>query len=76
MKCTICKNGETQPGFATVTLEKNESVIVFKNVNAEICSNCGEYFLDEPTSVLLLNQANQSVKNGAVFEVCNLKIAS
>ena len=75
MKCTICKNGETHPGFATVTLERNESVIVFKNVPAEICDNCGEFYLDETTSAELLMKAETAVNNGAVFEVQNLKVA-
>ncbi len=42
MKCAICKQGETQPGKATVTLERCGSVVVFKSVPTEICSNCGE----------------------------------
>ncbi|MEO5673793.1 MAG: type II toxin-antitoxin system MqsA family antitoxin [Chitinophagales bacterium] len=75
MKCAICKNGETHPGFATVTLERNESVIVFKNVPAEICDNCGEFYIDEKTSADLLRKAETAVSNGTVFEVQNLKVA-
>ena len=75
MKCPICKNGETQLGFSTVTLEQNESVIVFKKVPSEICENCNEYYLDAKTSDSLLVQAETAVSNGAVFEICNLKVA-
>ena len=75
MLCTLCKNGETKKGFTSVTLERNESVIVFKNVPALICENCGEYYLDEKTSDSLLKQADNAIKNGAVFEVCNLLVA-
>ena len=75
MECTICKNGNTQEGKTTVTLDRNESVIVFRNVPAQICENCGEYFLNEKTSVQLYKQADDAIKNGAVFEVCQLKVA-
>ena len=76
MKCTICKHGETHAGETTVTLERNESVIVFKSVPAQICNNCGEYYLSESTSAALLMQANEAINNGAVFELRNLKFAS
>jgi YgiT-type zinc finger domain-containing protein len=75
MECVICKNGTTIKGFATITLERNGSVIVFKNVAADVCDNCGEYYLDEATSKQVLKQANQSIENGAEFEVCKLKVA-
>ena len=42
MNCVICKNGKTAKGFTTVTLERNECVIVFKKVAADICENCDE----------------------------------
>jgi YgiT-type zinc finger domain-containing protein len=75
MTCPICKNGETKNGFTTVTLERNEKVIVFRNVPANICENCGEYYLNETTSVKLYNQAEVALKNGAVFELCDLNVA-
>lgn len=75
MRCSICKNGETHPGAATITLERDESVIVFRNVPAEICDNCGEYYLAESTSEDLLRKAETAVNNGAVFEVQNMKVA-
>ena len=75
MKCVICKNGETHPGTATVTLERKESVIVFKDVPADVCNNCGEYYLDEKTSAQLYIQAEEAVSSGAVFELCRLKVA-
>jgi YgiT-type zinc finger domain-containing protein len=47
MKCVICKHGETKPGLVTVTLERDECIIVLKKVPAEICDNCGEYYLSD-----------------------------
>jgi YgiT-type zinc finger domain-containing protein len=69
MKCTICRHGEAAPGRATVMLERGESVIVLKNVPADVCNNCGEYY---PTAGMLdeaMRRANEAVGRGAVVEV-------
>jgi YgiT-type zinc finger domain-containing protein len=42
MKCVICKQGETQPGTTTMTLERDTTTLVFKNVPAQVCENCAE----------------------------------
>jgi YgiT-type zinc finger domain-containing protein len=47
MKCIICKNGETKPGNATVTLEREGTTLVIKGVPADVCANCGEEYVDE-----------------------------
>jgi len=31
MKCIFCRQGEARPGEVTVTLERGETIIVFKN---------------------------------------------
>jgi len=50
MKCTICKTGHTHSGTATVTLEGDNSVVVIREVPADICDDCGEYYLSEPVA--------------------------
>ena len=47
MKCVICKSGETQSGMTTVTLNRGESTIIIKEVPAQICENCVEYYLSD-----------------------------
>ena len=69
MKCVICRNGEAQPGTATVTLERDGSVLVVKGVPASICENCGEEFLDEAVSSHLLEMGEESVRNGEKVNV-------
>lgn len=39
MYCVICRNGETKPGSVTVTLQRGELTIFFKDVSADICEN-------------------------------------
>ncbi len=73
MKCVICKNGETIKGKTIVTLERNGSIIVLKGVDASICDNCGEYYLDSETTQKVLEKADEACKNGAEIEVINMK---
>jgi YgiT-type zinc finger domain-containing protein len=69
VKCTICKHGETKDGFTTITLEKNGATLVFKNVPALICDNCGEkYLVDNITKDLLL-KAKEIVKSGVEVDI-------
>jgi YgiT-type zinc finger domain-containing protein len=69
MNCIICREGQTAPGQATVTLQRNESTIIFKNVPAQVCSNCGEYYLSESVTDQLLTRAEVAVQNGAELEI-------
>lgn len=69
MTCVICKHGHTTPGRTTVTLTRGEAVVVLRNVPADICDNCGEYFLDEATTSAVLKIGEDSVRRGAEVEV-------
>ena len=51
MKCVICRNGETTPGFADKAFSYDGMTFVVKDVPAEICENCGEHFAGEHTSL-------------------------
>jgi YgiT-type zinc finger domain-containing protein len=69
MICTICKHGETHPGHVTVTLERGATTLVFKQVPAMVCANCGEAYLDDATSAQLLEAAETALKAGVQVEV-------
>ena len=69
MKCTICKHGETVEGFTTVTLEKSGSTIVFKQVPALVCDNCGETYIKDKVTNEILTQAQEIVKSGVEVDV-------
>jgi YgiT-type zinc finger domain-containing protein len=64
MICTICKQGETQAGHVTVTLERGGTTIVFKGVPALVCENCGEAYLDEAVVLALWGAAETAVHEG------------
>ncbi|MFN6517911.1 MAG: type II toxin-antitoxin system MqsA family antitoxin [Nostoc sp. CreGUA01] len=63
MKCVICQHGESKPGLVTVTLERDECIIVFKQVPAEICDSCDEYYLSDAVTEQVLEKAELAVKN-------------
>jgi len=71
MKCVICQHGYTEKSFTTVTLERNQSVLVFKQVPADICDNCGEVYLASETNQALLRLAEKELQRGVFLEMVN-----
>ena len=69
MQCVICKQGKTKPGLVSVTLERDDCLIVLKRVPADICENCGEYYLSEPVTEYVLNRAEEAVNKGVEVEI-------
>lgn len=69
MTCVICKNGETRPGTATVTLEREAATVVIKGVPARVCKNCGEEYVDEGITARLLKTAEEAVRAGVQVDV-------
>src|SRR5712692_5571186 len=69
MKCVICKQGETEPGTTTMTLERDTTTVVFKNVPAEVCENCGEAYLDAETTRHLLHIEEEAARVGEHVDV-------
>ncbi|MSO80335.1 MAG: type II toxin-antitoxin system MqsA family antitoxin [Alphaproteobacteria bacterium] len=69
MTCVICKLGETVPGLVTVTLQRGETTVIVKGVPADVCANCGEYYLDAATTEDILARAEAAVGHGAEVEI-------
>ena len=69
MKCPICKHGETHPGFANVSLERDGAVFVVKHVPAEVCDNCGEEYISAEITDSVLHQAGKAAGNGVQIDV-------
>jgi YgiT-type zinc finger domain-containing protein len=69
MKCVICKQGETQPGTATVTLTRESLTLVVRGVPARVCQNCGEEYVDQGTTKRLLQTAEEAAQAGVQVDV-------
>jgi YgiT-type zinc finger domain-containing protein len=69
MNCVVCKHGETHPGQVTVTLQRGDTTVILKQVPAEVCENCGEYYLSDTVTGQVMNRAEAAVKSGAEVEI-------
>lgn len=75
MKCTVCQNGECQPGLVSQSFDREGKVTVFRNVRAEICDNCGMRYFDSATTADLLARLKESALHHSEIEVINLRAA-
>jgi YgiT-type zinc finger domain-containing protein len=69
LDCVVCKQGELQEGTSTVTLEREERVLVFRKVPALVCEVCGEEYVDEDTTSVLLSAAEDAARSGVQLDV-------
>lgn len=69
LRCVVCKQGETTRSTATVTLERDGMILVFKKVPAEVCKVCGEEYVDEQTTARLLEAAEEAAQAGVQVDV-------
>lgn len=69
MNCVICKTGETKPGLTIVTLHRGDTTVLIKGTPAEVCQNCGEYYLDETVARKVYGQAEEAVQRRAEVEI-------
>lgn len=75
MKCLMCKNENTVEGTTTVTFEREGMTLVVRNVPAQVCTNCGEAYVDEETASRLLESAERAASEGVELEVRNYQVA-
>ena len=61
--------------MTTITLERGALTLVIKDVPAQVCSNCGEAYVDEETTRKLLDTAEAEAKAGAQVEIREYKAA-
>lgn len=58
MTCIVRRSGTVAPAKATVTLTRGSTTVVIRDTPAEVCAECGEYYLSEDVTraVLLIEQ--------------------
>ncbi len=76
MECPICKHGKTYQGTVTFTLERGDMTIIFKNVPAQVCDNCGDFYLSTEITKQLLETAMQIQHTGSEVEIINWKLVA
>jgi len=76
MKCVICKTGVTYKGTATVTLERDGTTVVIKDTPADVCRNCGEYYLGESVTEQVHEMGEDAIRHGVEVEVLRYNAAA
>ena len=61
MECVICKHGKAKSGLISVTVERDNCLIVLTRVPADVSKNRGEYYLNESVTEYLLNCPKEAV---------------
>ena len=69
MTCVICRTGETHAGHATVTLHRADTTVVIKQVPADVCDACGDYYLSGSMTERVMAAAEDALRKGAEVEV-------
>jgi YgiT-type zinc finger domain-containing protein len=69
MECALCRDGTFRPGPVTVALQRGESMIIVKQVPAEVCGTCGHYFLSQDVAACVFGWADEAVARGAEVEI-------
>lgn len=75
MRCPICRTGDTQPGTATVTLEREGLTLVVRGVPARVCGNCGEEYVDEVETERIMTVAEDALRAGVKVDVREFTVA-
>jgi YgiT-type zinc finger domain-containing protein len=58
-----------QPGVTTVTLERDATTLVFKNVPAQVCQTCGEAYLSAEVTRHLQALTEEAARIGVQVDV-------
>jgi len=69
VRCVVCKVAETGSGETTVTLERDSTTLVIKGVPAQVCSNCGEAYVNHDVASRLLIEIEEATRQGIAVEV-------
>jgi hypothetical protein len=52
-----------------VALNRGQTTVVLKGVPADVCDNCGEYYLSQAVAQRVWSVADAAVRSGAEVEI-------
>jgi YgiT-type zinc finger domain-containing protein len=64
MNCALCKSNLSN-GKVNHIVDLGERIIIVKNVPANVCKQCGEYYVDTETALKLESIVEEAKKNKA-----------
>jgi len=63
-------------GVTTVTFDKDNVIIVFRNVPAQVCDTCGDYTIEGSIAKALLKTAKEERVKGHEISILNYNKAA
>lgn len=63
MNCAVCKNGQISTLVSTVTLQREGTIMIVKEVPVNSCQKCGAKYPDEIVQKRVENWAEDALKN-------------
>lgn len=69
MKCVMCKGGEITAGTTTVKVQRGETLVIIKDVPADVCQDCGEAYLDSIVASRIEKQVEDAVARHTEIEI-------
>lgn len=70
MNCGLCK-GTLTPGKVNHIVDLEEGIIIIKDVPANVCKQCGEYYVDTQIALTLESIVDEVRKNKAEVLIIN-----
>jgi YgiT-type zinc finger domain-containing protein len=67
--CVFCRVGERRPGTTSITLTRDETAVVIRDVPAEVCDNCGHAYFDDAVVEALERIHEAAIDAGAKYAV-------
>jgi YgiT-type zinc finger domain-containing protein len=69
MICLMCKTGQTKPGTVTHTFQKGATIVIIKDIPAQVCGQCGEPYLGGEVAKVIETLVDDAVRKGAEVEI-------
>ena len=69
MKCVMCKRGKLAPGKTIVKVQRGETLLIIKDVPADVCQDCGEAYLDSNVAKKIEQQVEEAVARHTEIEI-------
>lgn len=70
MNCILCKSNLVK-GTVNHIVDLDGHIIIIKNVPANVCKQCGEYFIETDIAIKLEKIIEEVIKNKAEIFVVN-----
>ena len=67
--CVICRVGERKPGVTSITLSRDETAVIVRQVPAEICDSCGHSYFEASVVDALEKIHEDAIAAGARYAV-------